>query len=132
MDDLKKALQVLSEGNNRLTGAEQLIYSKPTTKTSKTKSESWIKPYMMLVESEMSGEELPAVQDTAVEEVEVDERSVSQSQARLMAAAAHNPAFAKKVGMKQSVAKEFNRADKGKNIKSLPVRKGPVDEGDEV
>lgn len=52
MDDLKKALQVLSEGNNRLTGAEQLIYSSPSKK--KSKSESWIKPYMMLVESEMA------------------------------------------------------------------------------
>lgn len=28
-----------------------------------------------------------------------------------MAAAAHNPAFAKKVGIPPSVAKEFNRAD---------------------
>jgi len=28
-----------------------------------------------------------------------------------MAAAAHNPAFAKKVGIAQSVAKEFNAAD---------------------
>jgi hypothetical protein len=28
-----------------------------------------------------------------------------------MAAAAHNPAFAKKVGIPQSVAKEFNQAD---------------------
>jgi hypothetical protein len=30
-----------------------------------------------------------------------------------MAAAAHNPEFAKKVGVKQSVAKEFNQADAG-------------------
>lgn len=29
-----------------------------------------------------------------------------------MAAAAHNPEFAKKVGIPQKVAKEFNRADK--------------------
>ena len=28
-----------------------------------------------------------------------------------MAAAAHNPAFARKAGIKQSVAKEFNAAD---------------------
>jgi hypothetical protein len=28
-----------------------------------------------------------------------------------MAAAAHNPKFAKKVGIPQKVAKEFNRAD---------------------
>ena len=40
--------------------------------------------------------------------------SKSPAQARLMAAAAHNPAFAKKVGVPQSVAKEFNEADKKK------------------
>ena len=34
-----------------------------------------------------------------------------------MAAAAHNPAFAKKVGIPAKVAKEFNQADKGKKFK---------------
>ena len=43
--------------------------------------------------------------------------SKSKSQARLMAAASHNPAFAKKVGIPVSVAKEFNQADKGKKFK---------------
>jgi len=33
-----------------------------------------------------------------------------------MAAAAHDPAFAKKVGIPRAVAKEFNMADKGKGI----------------
>jgi hypothetical protein len=55
-------------------------------------------------------------------EAAVDERSVSQAQARTMAAAAHNPAFAKKVGIKTNVAQEFNRADIGKDISKLPVR----------
>jgi len=31
----------------------------------------------------------------------------------MMAAAAHNPQFASKVGVPQSVAKEYNSADKG-------------------
>ena len=44
--------------------------------------------------------------------------SKSKAQARLMAAAAHNPAFAKKVGVPVSVAKEFNQADKGKKFGS--------------
>jgi hypothetical protein len=36
-----------------------------------------------------------------------------------MAAAAHDPKFAKKVGVPVSVAKEFNRADTGtKNLKA--------------
>jgi len=43
----------------------------------------------------------------------VDEKSTSEKQARFMAAAAHDPAFAKKTGMDQGVAKEFNQADKG-------------------
>jgi hypothetical protein len=34
-----------------------------------------------------------------------------------MEAVAHNPAFAKKVGIKQSVGKEFASADKGKSFK---------------
>jgi hypothetical protein len=42
--------------------------------------------------------------------------SKSKSQARMMAAAAHNPAFARKVGVPQKIAKEFNSADKGTGI----------------
>ncbi len=37
--------------------------------------------------------------------------SQSKPQAKLMAAAAHNPSFAKKVGVPPAVAKEFNSAD---------------------
>ena len=33
-----------------------------------------------------------------------------------MAAAAHNPAFAAKVGIPEKVAKEFNQADKGTRL----------------
>jgi hypothetical protein len=39
--------------------------------------------------------------------------SKSAKQARTMAAAAHSPKFAKKVGIPQKVAKDFNQADKG-------------------
>ena len=42
--------------------------------------------------------------------------SKSGKQARLMAAAAHDPKFAKRTGVSQKVAKEFNRADKGTGI----------------
>ena len=62
--------------------------------------------------------------------------SKSKPQAKLMAAAAHNPAFAKKVGISTKVAKEFNTADKGKKFKkggpSLAVGRGeklPVSQG---
>jgi hypothetical protein len=43
--------------------------------------------------------------------------SKSKKQHNLMAAVAHNPAFAKKVGVPVSVAKEYNQADKGKKFK---------------
>jgi hypothetical protein len=43
--------------------------------------------------------------------------SVSKKQHNFMAAAAHNPGFAKKVGVPTSVAKEFNKADKGIKFK---------------
>jgi hypothetical protein len=42
--------------------------------------------------------------------------SESKPQARLMAGAAHDPAFAKKAGVPMGVAKEFNRADKRTGI----------------
>lgn len=34
----------------------------------------------------------------------------------MMAAAAHDPEFAAKVGVPQQVAREFNQADKGKRL----------------
>jgi hypothetical protein len=43
--------------------------------------------------------------------------SVSKKQHNFMAAVAHNPAFAKKAGVPQSVGKEFNNADKGKTFR---------------
>lgn len=42
--------------------------------------------------------------------------SKSPAQARMMAAAAHDPKFAKKVGVPRTVAKEFNKADAGTGI----------------
>ena len=42
--------------------------------------------------------------------------SKSKAQHNFMAAVAHNPAFAKKAGVPQSVGKEFNKADKGRKF----------------
>jgi len=54
--------------------------------------------------------------------------SKSASQHRLMEAVAHNPSFAKKVGIPQKVGKDFAAADKGKKFKeggpSLAVGRG--------
>ena len=54
--------------------------------------------------------------------------SKSKAQRNLMAAAAHNPAFAKKVGVPVSVAKEFNKADKGKKFKGGGMAKSDMKE----
>jgi len=61
--------------------------------------------------------------------------SKTRKQARTMAAAAHNPTFAKKVGIPQKVAREFNKADAGTGIlkkkrpKHVPMRHGYTNEG---
>jgi hypothetical protein len=44
--------------------------------------------------------------------------STSKKQHNFMAAIANNPAFAKKVGIPQSVGKDFTDADKGKKFRS--------------
>jgi hypothetical protein len=62
---------------------------------------------------------------------QLKEKSVSQSQARMMAGAAHNPKFAKKVGVATKVAKEFNKADKGKDISKLPNKVKKTDEAND-
>ena len=75
----------------------------------------------MLSQKERHGEEGSGIQPVA-------EKSKSQSQARMMAGAAHNPKFAKKVGVATKVAKEFNKADKGKDISKLPNKVKKTDE----
>ena len=42
--------------------------------------------------------------------------SKSKAQHNFMAAVAHNPAFAKKAGVPQSVGQEFTKADKGRKF----------------
>lgn len=44
--------------------------------------------------------------------------SKSEKQRKFMLAAAHNPEFAKKADIPQSVAQEFVEADKGKKTRS--------------
>lgn len=48
--------------------------------------------------------------------------STSDKQRRFMAAAAHDPAFAKRASIPQSVAKDFNQADKGKKLAAAMKR----------
>ena len=56
---------------------------------------------------------------------QVNEKSVSQKQARFMAAAAHDTGFANRAGIKQSVAKEFNKADTGTKQLSKAMKNKP-------
>lgn len=56
--------------------------------------------------------------------------SSSKKQHNFMAAVANNPAFAKKVGVPQSVGKEYSTADKGKKFsKGGDMKKGYADGG---
>lgn len=63
--------------------------------------------------------------------------SSTPKQARTMQAAAHNPQFAKKVGIPQGVAQDFNKADMARKAKVKALRqpkppKAPSDnDGDE-
>ena len=52
--------------------------------------------------------------------------SSSKKQHNFMAAIANNPAFAKKVGIPQSVGKDFNEADKGKKFGSGGVSRADI------
>lgn len=47
--------------------------------------------------------------------------SRSAKQARFMQAAAHSPEFARKAGIKQSVAQEFHAADQRTGLHSITV-----------
>ena len=49
--------------------------------------------------------------------------STSAKQKRFMAAAANSPVFAKRAGIKQSVAREYNHADKRKAAMEKIARK---------
>jgi hypothetical protein len=49
--------------------------------------------------------------------------SKTPKQARTMRAAAHNPAFAKKAGIPQNVARDYAAADKGKALRRGAIRR---------
>lgn len=48
--------------------------------------------------------------------------STTPKMARTMAAAAHDPAFAARVGIPQKVAADFNQADKGTRLLSQAMK----------
>jgi hypothetical protein len=58
--------------------------------------------------------------------------SKSPEQARLMRAVAHSPEFAKKVGIPQSVGREFTKADKGRFAEGGQMKESKAMVGKEV
>lgn len=68
----------------------------------------------------VDGAHVQGGEEQGVAEDQLDEKSKSQAQFRTMAAVAHNPEFAKKVGISQKVGKEFHKADKKQDYKDLP------------
>ena len=52
--------------------------------------------------------------------------ATSAKQKKFMDAAAHNPAFAKKVGVPSKVAKEYSQASKGQSFKEGGVMKNDI------
>ena len=146
-NDMKKFLSVVNEGANphKVALPVQMAmqhYATPKETTPLIKTESLLKSYLQELDEEAVEEQLHKRQlvnqyaqkiadRVMMRESKLDEKSVSQAQARTMAAAAHNPEFAKKVGISGKVAKEFNKADTGKKLDTLPkrVKKGkPVNE----
>lgn len=142
---MSRMLSIVSEGANphKVALPVQMAmnhYQTPKAKTSK--KPSILSMYLEEAEEAVEQEHLAKraltnqyaqriAQRVLVKESRVDEKSVSQKQARTMAAAAHDPEFAKKVGIKSSVAKEFNKADTGTKqlSQAMKKKKKPVEEG---
>jgi hypothetical protein len=147
--DMKKFLQVVTEGANphKVSLPVQMVMQHYQTADNKPveKKSSLLKKFYHEVETEKIAEHTKEQEQkqqlirqyaqtiaerVMMKESVVNEKSVSQKQARTMAAAAHDPAFAKKVGIKTSVAKEFNKADTGTKLLSQAMKKKKsVEEG---
>ena len=126
-NDMKKFMSVVTEAANphKVALPVQMAmqhYAKP--KEIEVKKPSLLKGYLSEVTEEVAEEAAHKRQlmnqyaQTIAERVlmresRLDEKSKSEKQARFMAAAAHDPQFASRTGIKQSVAKEFNKADTG-------------------
>ena len=106
---------------NLSVAAQKYKLGQPQTIKNQLAHQNYTKVGNYTIVSPMSGQPQDATTQ-GVAETELDEKSVSQAQFRTMAGAAHNPEFARKVGISQDVAQEFNQADKHSNYKKLPDR----------
>jgi len=106
---------------NLSVAAQKYKLGQPQNIKNQLAHQNYTKVGNYMIVSPMSGQPQDATTQ-GVAETELDEKSVSQAQFRTMAGAAHDPKFARKVGISQDVAQEFNRADKKSNYKKLPAR----------
>jgi hypothetical protein len=139
-NDMKKFLQVITEGANphKVSLPVQMAmqhYQQQSEVTVETKSpiRTSVNKYFREVEQEFNEQQnqkrqlinqyaQTIAERVLMKESVLSEKSTTEKQARTMAAAAHNPEFAKKVGIKQSVAKEFNQKDKGTALLSNAMK----------
>jgi hypothetical protein len=134
---MSRLLSIISEGTNphKVALPVQMAmqhYAKPAE--IKVTKPSLLKGYLSEVHEEVAEETAHKRQlmnqyaQTIAERVlmresKLEEKSKSEKQARFMAAAAHDPQFAARTGIKQSVAKEFNKADTGTKQLSQAMKK---------
>jgi len=139
--DKNASTQVLNEGNpHKVTlpvqMAMQHYQQKEETPKARVGKTTLVGKYFHEVEQEFQEQQAQKRQlinqyaSTIAERVlmkesVVNEKSTSEKQARFMAAAAHDPAFAARTGIKQSVAKEFNKADTGTKQLSNAMKHKP-------
>ena len=106
---------------NLSVAAQKYKLGQPQNIKNQLAHQNYTKVGNYMIVSPMSGQPQDATTQ-GVAKTALDEKSVSQAQFRTMAGAAHNPEFARKVGISQDVAQEFNQADKKSNYKKLPAR----------
>jgi hypothetical protein len=152
VSDMAKFVKVIAEANtlteskdrktNRLTAAEAIAVqhytqkrpdiTSPVLNVREGATPSMIGKYFKQVEQELDesaerskerAHQLAKIVAKNINEgSRLNEKSKSQAQFRTMAAVANNPEFAKKVGIKPSVGKEFHKADKKQDYKKLPKK----------
>jgi hypothetical protein len=139
--DKNASVQLLQEGNpHKVSLPVQMAMqhyqkeeSAPEPQQARVGRESVVRKYFDEAEQAIQAEQIKKknfykqyaqtiAERVLMKESKLDERSTTEKQARTMAAAAHNPAFAKKVGIDQKVAKEFNQKDKGTALLSNAMK----------
>jgi hypothetical protein len=151
-NDMKKFLSIINEGSNPHKVAlpvqmamqhyqETKVQPQTTTSPIKTSVRKFFREVEQTTAEALAAEQAKKRQlinqyaQTIAERVlmkegTLNEKSTTEKQARTMAASAHDPKFAKKLGIKQSVAKEFNKADTGTKQLSNAMKHKKVKENE--